>query len=57
MPKLGNLTVSQQGFGAMGLSNAYGPADDAEFDPHAAPRGRIGHHVFRHRHRIWRGTQ
>lgn len=30
MPKLGNLTVSQQGFGSMGLSNAYGPADDAE---------------------------
>jgi aryl-alcohol dehydrogenase-like predicted oxidoreductase len=29
MPKLGNLTVSRQGFGAMGLSNAYGLADDA----------------------------
>jgi len=29
MPKLGNLTVSRQGFGAMGLSNAYGQADDA----------------------------
>jgi aryl-alcohol dehydrogenase-like predicted oxidoreductase len=27
--KLGNLSVSQQGFGAMGLSNAYGQADDA----------------------------
>ncbi len=30
MPKLGSLTVSRQGFGAMGLSNTYGPADDAE---------------------------
>ena len=29
MAKLGNLTVSRQGFGAMGLSNAYGQADDA----------------------------
>ena len=26
MPKLGSLTVSAQGFGAMGLSNVYGPA-------------------------------
>ncbi len=30
MPKIGSLTVSRQGFGAMGLSNVYGPADDAE---------------------------
>ena len=30
MPKLGSLTVSAQGFGAMGLSNVYGPAIDAE---------------------------
>jgi aryl-alcohol dehydrogenase-like predicted oxidoreductase len=30
MPKLASLTVSRQGYGAMGLSNAYGPADDAE---------------------------
>ena len=30
MPKLGTLTVSRQGFGAMGLSNTYGQADDAE---------------------------
>jgi aryl-alcohol dehydrogenase-like predicted oxidoreductase len=30
MPKLGPLTVSRQGFGAMGLSSSYGPADDAE---------------------------
>src|ERR1700677_3630376 len=29
MTKLGNLNVSRQGFGAMGLSNAYGQADDA----------------------------
>lgn len=29
MPRLGNLIVSRQGFGAMGLSNAYGLADDA----------------------------
>jgi len=30
MPKLGSLTVSQQGFGTMGLSHTYGQADDAE---------------------------
>src|SRR5271170_7107460 len=30
MPKIGALTVSREGFGAMGLSHAYGPADDAE---------------------------
>jgi aryl-alcohol dehydrogenase-like predicted oxidoreductase len=30
MPKLATLTVSRQGFGAMGLSSAYGAADDAE---------------------------
>jgi aryl-alcohol dehydrogenase-like predicted oxidoreductase len=30
MPKLGSLTVSRQGFGAMGLSHTYGKADDAE---------------------------
>src|ERR1700733_4066078 len=30
MPPLGSLTVSRQGFGAMGLSHAYGQADDAE---------------------------
>jgi aryl-alcohol dehydrogenase-like predicted oxidoreductase len=30
MPKLGSLTVSSQGFGAMGLSHSYGRADDAE---------------------------
>lgn len=30
MPKLGNLSVSRQGFGAMGLSNTYGAADDAQ---------------------------
>jgi len=30
MPKLGSLTVSRQGFGAMGLSHAYGRAEDAE---------------------------
>lgn len=30
MPRLGPLTVSRQGFGAMGLSSSYGPADDAE---------------------------
>jgi aryl-alcohol dehydrogenase-like predicted oxidoreductase len=30
MPELGNLTVSRQGFGAMGLSHAYGQANDAE---------------------------
>ena len=30
MPKLGPLTVSRQGFGAMGLSSSYGSADDAE---------------------------
>ncbi len=30
MPTLRNLTVSRQGFGAMGLSNTYGQADDAE---------------------------
>ena len=30
MPKLGSLTVSRQGFGAMGLSHTYGNADDAE---------------------------
>jgi aryl-alcohol dehydrogenase-like predicted oxidoreductase len=30
MPKLGTLTVSRQGFGAMGLSHTYGKADDAE---------------------------
>jgi len=30
MPKLGSLTVSRQGFGAMGLSHAYGAADEAE---------------------------
>jgi len=28
MPKLGHLTVSTQGYGAMGLSHAYGRADD-----------------------------
>lgn len=28
MPKLANLDVSRQGFGAMGLSGSYGPADD-----------------------------
>src|ERR1700722_6907446 len=30
MPKLASLTVSRQGFGAMGLSGAYGQADDTE---------------------------
>jgi len=30
MPQLAKLTVSRQGFGAMGLSSAYGAADDAE---------------------------
>jgi aryl-alcohol dehydrogenase-like predicted oxidoreductase len=30
MPKLANLTVSRQGFGAMGLSSTYGAAEDAE---------------------------
>jgi aryl-alcohol dehydrogenase-like predicted oxidoreductase len=30
MPQLRSLTVSRQGFGAMGLSNTYGAADDAE---------------------------
>ena len=30
MPKLGPLTVSRQGFGAMGLSSSYGQADDAQ---------------------------
>jgi aryl-alcohol dehydrogenase-like predicted oxidoreductase len=30
MPTLRNLTVSRQGYGAMGLSSAYGAADDAE---------------------------
>ncbi|TCP67443.1 aldo/keto reductase [Sphingomonas sp. PP-CE-1G-424] len=29
MPNLGKLVVSRQGFGAMGLSNTYGQADDA----------------------------
>jgi aryl-alcohol dehydrogenase-like predicted oxidoreductase len=29
MPNLGTLSVSRQGFGAMGLSNTYGQADDA----------------------------
>ena len=30
MPKLGTLTVSRQGFGAMGLSHSYGQANDEE---------------------------
>ncbi len=30
MPTIGPLTVSQQGYGAMGLSSTYGPAEDAE---------------------------
>ena len=30
MPKLGRLTVSRQGYGAMGLSHSYGQADDRE---------------------------
>jgi aryl-alcohol dehydrogenase-like predicted oxidoreductase len=30
MPKLGELEVSRQGYGAMGLSHSYGRADDAE---------------------------
>lgn len=30
MPKLGNLTVSRQGYGGMGLSSTYGAAQDAE---------------------------
>ena len=30
MSKLGPLTVSRQGFGAMGLSSSYGRAEDAE---------------------------
>ena len=30
MTKLAHLTVSRQGFGAMGLSSTYGPAEDAE---------------------------
>jgi aryl-alcohol dehydrogenase-like predicted oxidoreductase len=30
MPALGNLIVSRQGYGAMGLSHAYGQADGAE---------------------------
>jgi len=30
MPDLGTLTVSRQGFGAMGLSHTYGQAEDAE---------------------------
>jgi aryl-alcohol dehydrogenase-like predicted oxidoreductase len=30
MSKLANLTVSRQGFGAMGLSSTYGAAEDAE---------------------------
>ncbi len=30
MPQLRSLTVSRQGFGAMGLSNTYGAADDAQ---------------------------
>jgi aryl-alcohol dehydrogenase-like predicted oxidoreductase len=30
MSELANLTVSRQGFGAMGLSSAYGAAEDAE---------------------------
>jgi aryl-alcohol dehydrogenase-like predicted oxidoreductase len=29
MPAIGKLTVSRQGFGAMGLSHSYGQADDA----------------------------
>jgi aryl-alcohol dehydrogenase-like predicted oxidoreductase len=29
MPNLGSLIVSRQGYGAMGLSSVYGPADDA----------------------------
>ena len=30
MASLGTLTVSAQGFGAMGLSHVYGKADEAE---------------------------
>ena len=30
MAKIGSLDVSAQGFGAMGLSNVYGQAEDAE---------------------------
>jgi aryl-alcohol dehydrogenase-like predicted oxidoreductase len=30
MPNLANLSVSRQGFGAMGLSSTYGAANDAE---------------------------
>ena len=30
MPKLGSFVISRQGFGAMGLSNTYGQADDEE---------------------------
>jgi aryl-alcohol dehydrogenase-like predicted oxidoreductase len=30
MPALGSLVVSRQGYGAMGLSSVYGPADDAD---------------------------
>lgn len=30
MPRLGSLAVSRQGFGAMGLSHAYGQANDAD---------------------------
>jgi aryl-alcohol dehydrogenase-like predicted oxidoreductase len=30
MPGIGSLEVSRQGFGAMGLSSVYGPAEDAE---------------------------
>ena len=30
MPKLGSFTVTQQGFGAMGLSHNYGHADETE---------------------------
>ena len=30
MPNIGSLIVSRQGYGAMGLSNVYGPANDTE---------------------------
>ena len=30
MPQIGRFEVSRQGYGAMGLSSAYGQADDAE---------------------------